>query len=371
MPGTSMATPIVAGASAVFHQYYKATQGGSFPSPALAKAALINGAVAMTGYTYENTSTGTYAQGWGRLNLKNSVQGPTGGTVKFVEQAATGLTTGQSYSRTITVNSTTVPLKVTLVWTDPEAASGSTAPLKNNLDLVVTAPSGTVYRGNRFTGSWSTANPGSTTDTANNVENVFVQSPATGTWTIQVTSANTAINVAGKTGQDFALVYSGQRHRRRHPDPQLLPGGVPLVGLHRPGRVRHLDHHRHGLRRLQLGRSPCRPRACPRGATASFSPTSIAARGSGTSTMTITVGASTTAGTYTVTVTGTGGGLTRTTIGQPDRDRRLLSSTTPITSGASLNGTLATTDCTTTAGRGSGNAYYDYFTFSGTSGGRR
>jgi hypothetical protein len=51
----------------------------------------------------------------------------------------------------------------------------------------------------------------------------------------------------------------------------------------------------------------------PSGATASFSPSSIAAPGTGSSTATITTSASTPAGTYTVTVTGTGGGLTHTT----------------------------------------------------------
>ncbi len=50
----------------------------------------------------------------------------------------------------------------------------------------------------------------------------------------------------------------------------------------------------------------------PSGASASFSPTSIAAPGSGSSMMTISVGASTAAGNYTVTVTGSGGGITHT-----------------------------------------------------------
>jgi len=50
----------------------------------------------------------------------------------------------------------------------------------------------------------------------------------------------------------------------------------------------------------------------PSGATASFSPSSIAAPGSGSSTLAINVGASTAAGTYTVTVTGKGGGVTET-----------------------------------------------------------
>ena len=51
----------------------------------------------------------------------------------------------------------------------------------------------------------------------------------------------------------------------------------------------------------------------PSGATATFSPASIAAPGSGTSTMTIATAASTPAGTYTVTITGTGGTVTHTT----------------------------------------------------------
>ena len=50
----------------------------------------------------------------------------------------------------------------------------------------------------------------------------------------------------------------------------------------------------------------------PTGATAAFSPVSIAAPGSGSSTLTLTAGASTAAGTYSVTVTGTGGGVTHT-----------------------------------------------------------
>jgi len=51
----------------------------------------------------------------------------------------------------------------------------------------------------------------------------------------------------------------------------------------------------------------------PAGATAAFSPTSIAAPGSGSSTLTLTTTASTPVGTYPITVTGTGGGKTHST----------------------------------------------------------
>lgn len=51
----------------------------------------------------------------------------------------------------------------------------------------------------------------------------------------------------------------------------------------------------------------------PAGATASFSPNTIAAPGNGSATLTITAGSSTAVGTYNVVVTGTGGGQTHTT----------------------------------------------------------
>ena len=51
----------------------------------------------------------------------------------------------------------------------------------------------------------------------------------------------------------------------------------------------------------------------PAGATAGFSPTSIAAPGAGSSTLTISVSGSTTPGSYSVTITGAGGGKTHTT----------------------------------------------------------
>jgi hypothetical protein len=52
----------------------------------------------------------------------------------------------------------------------------------------------------------------------------------------------------------------------------------------------------------------------PAGASASFSPSSIAAPGGGSSILTIAVGASTLVGTYNVTMTGTGGGQTHSTV---------------------------------------------------------
>jgi len=71
----------------------------------------------------------------------------------------------------------------------------------------------------------------------------------------------------------------------------------------------------------------------PSGATASFSPSSIAAPGNGSSTLTISTTSATAAGTYSVTITGTGGGITHTTT---------LSLTVTAAGGALANGGFET-----------------------------
>ena len=55
----------------------------------------------------------------------------------------------------------------------------------NNLNLEVVAPSGTFYRGNKYTSGQSTQNP-SGWDSLNPEECVRVNSPETGDWTIRV-----------------------------------------------------------------------------------------------------------------------------------------------------------------------------------------
>ncbi|MCK4266001.1 MAG: hypothetical protein KAX31_01900, partial [Thermoplasmata archaeon] len=94
--------------------------------------------------------------------------------------------------------------------------TGSEEALINNLDLKVTAPDSTVYWGNNglFNNLWSASGTGLNhwtqssgyRDDLNNVENVFVQSPQTGNWMIEV---------FGRTGdlpdgpQNFSLIASG------------------------------------------------------------------------------------------------------------------------------------------------------------------
>ena len=69
----------------------------------------------------------------------------------------------------------------------------------NDLDLVVTAPSGAIYYGNDAPGQ-----AGGKPDRVNNVERVVIPAPEAGRYTIRVRGTNVP-----RGPQDFALVYSG------------------------------------------------------------------------------------------------------------------------------------------------------------------
>jgi hypothetical protein len=203
--GTSMSNPLAAGAAAVVRDYYQkaynlGADNTAGASSALVKATLINSAVDIQDENNDGSNDNDFPipnnhEGWGLINLDAA----TDGTAKFVDNSA-GLTTGAS--RTYDVGLGSGPLKITLVWSDYPSTEAATANLVNNLNLTVTAPGGAVYRGNIFSGGWSQA--GGAADTKNNVENVYIQSPAAGTWRIEISGANVP-----NGPQPFALVVGG------------------------------------------------------------------------------------------------------------------------------------------------------------------
>jgi len=208
-PGTSWASPTIAGAAALVRQYYTdgfyptgiATAANAMtPSAALLKATLIAAAQPVplrnffSGPDVAAQPVPSNEQGWGFPVLGTTLYFPGNSAKLHVADVplASGLTQGQASSTSLTVNAGT-PLKAVLVWTDP---AGST--LVNDLDLRVTSPDGTSHFGNDL------LHPGQR-DRVNNVETVSFDAPASGTYIFTVN----ATNITSGPRQSYALVVTG------------------------------------------------------------------------------------------------------------------------------------------------------------------
>ncbi|MDX8030671.1 S8 family serine peptidase [Lentzea sp. BCCO 10_0856] len=220
--GTSGATPITCGNAGLLFQMWadgvfdgapgkKRDVFASRPHAATAKALLINTADQhpFTGTTHDQTRT---HQGWGTASVRNLYDRAKAGGWKLpvLVNETDLLTTGQTKRYSFTSNGQT-PLRATLAYTDPAGSPTAAKATVNDLTLKVTAPNGTVYWGNNglLAGNWSTS--GGVANTVDTVENVLVQAPAAGTWTVEVVA--TAVNVDGHTetaatDADYALVVS-------------------------------------------------------------------------------------------------------------------------------------------------------------------
>ncbi len=201
MGGTSMSTPLVAGGAAVVRDYFQ-EEHSIAASAALVKAMLINSAVDLLDENNDGANDNDYPipnnhEGWGRVNLVNA----TDGSADFVENSS-GLNTSGSVNYQFYVENPGSALRITLVWSDYPSATSAGINLVNDLDLEVTAPGNSKYMGNVFSAGWSVL--GGSADRLNVVENVYIQSAVSGTWTVTVKGYNVP-----NGPQPFALVVDG------------------------------------------------------------------------------------------------------------------------------------------------------------------
>jgi subtilisin family serine protease len=223
MGGTSQAGPHVAGAAAVFVQYYRDSYGIGIPSPALVKAALIHSAVDMD----DSFGTGPVPnmdEGWGRVDLTEIIRSSR--AVEYLDQTVL-LKARQTYERSVIVASTNEPLKITLVYTDVPGFPAAIPALVNDLDLETVGPDGRVYRGNQFEHGESVPDARGS-DNINNVEGIYIPAPLVGEYIVRVRATNVVLDAridTIDTDQDFALVISGDT---RPVDP-LPEAGVVLL----------------------------------------------------------------------------------------------------------------------------------------------
>ncbi len=207
LSGTSMAAATATGTAAQLLQV-EAHRAPTQPLRASTYRAVLVHTAAEAG----NAPGPDYAYGWGMLDAAAATAmleaGLTGASQALVQEMSVAV--GGEATQRVYANGTQ-PLRVTIAWTDPKASSGAIATLVNDLDVTVVDDSGTQYLPWVLDPAQPSAPAQRGLNTRDNVEQVVVDVPAAGFYTIQVRfreqrSAPTA--AAGKP-QTFSLVASG------------------------------------------------------------------------------------------------------------------------------------------------------------------
>jgi subtilisin family serine protease len=157
--GTSMAAPLASGAAAVLREWLRREHGLTNEAAVLLKALLLNGAQDLapgqygTGAARELAAAPNPAEGWGRLNLTNTLARRGSYGWRYRDGWTTPLSEMGAVTSTISVYATNHPLRVHLVWSDYPGSSLTLdtnyltmvgGGLVNDLNLQVQAPDGAV-----------------------------------------------------------------------------------------------------------------------------------------------------------------------------------------------------------------------------------
>jgi len=207
MNGTSFAAPAVSGSLALLQQWHELIYGTNAPMLASTMKALVlhtaddignPGPDYRFGWGLMNTERAAWAvtnnASWDSLPNIKEVSLQNGEMVEFDIQAVTG-----------------TPVKITIVWTDPEgivppsSCDPTNRMLINDLDLRIFAPDGST----NFPWVLDGANPASNAvpgdNVLDNVEQIYVETPVAGTYTVQVSHKGTLTNGV----QDVSILLSG------------------------------------------------------------------------------------------------------------------------------------------------------------------
>lgn len=184
--GTSMSTPLTAGAAVLVRQWTQRRFALESPSAAALKATLCGGARSLAPGQYGTEdyreipdARPNNAEGHGLVDLEATLR-PGGGATAVLHDggAAEALATGGEARYAFDIDEPGLPLTVVLAYSDAPALAGTRKALVNDLDLRLAAPGG------------ASLGPGGETNAApdrlNNVERIDLASAPTGRWEVVV-----------------------------------------------------------------------------------------------------------------------------------------------------------------------------------------
>ncbi len=196
MCGTSMASPTVCGLSALLLQDYR-TQ---FPGQPDFRNSTLKALLAHNAQDIEAVGP-DYKTGYGSVRIQ--------ATVDFLRTGAfeeSSVSQGAAELRSVLVNPGDPELRVTLAWDDVPGTPNVLPALVNDLDLRVFSPTGVRHYPWTLGGLANPASPAVRTveDHINNIEQVLVDNPEPGLWTVEILGFNIPLGT-----QVFSLVGSG------------------------------------------------------------------------------------------------------------------------------------------------------------------
>lgn len=181
--GTSAACPGIAGINSQLYQAYKTFNGGTNPQSGLIKGALLN-----TADEIGNVGP-DFIYGWGRVNALKAEQ--------LLEQNRylfDSITNGSTQLHNINIPAGVKQVKVMVYWTDVEGAPAAAITLVNDINITLTDPSSNAFNPWILDPSPNTAALNAPAvrgvDNRNNMEQVTIDDPAAGVYTVSVSGFN-------------------------------------------------------------------------------------------------------------------------------------------------------------------------------------
>lgn len=193
--GTSFSAPAVAGVVTQLYQVYMDANSGNLPPAALIKAALLNCA------TDFGNAGPDFIFGWGIANGLRA-----GKLIEDGRYLSSTISQGNTNVHTINVPAGTAQVRFMVYWNDQPATAGANPALVNDLDLVVTDPSSGTHLPFLLDHTPNATNlntpAGNGVDHLNNMEQVLLDSPASGNYDIEITGFNVPVGP-----QEYFVVY--------------------------------------------------------------------------------------------------------------------------------------------------------------------